>query len=124
MAADDGGKLKLAIIIIGFWLFVPIPFMLLNQVGIPVLNPNDYIKLLNIKAGVVPTGLINGIPFIGGILTFLGTLINVCINLGTVYFDILILNFPGSNIYPIIQYITWFLQFISIILVFLMLWRN
>lgn len=91
-------KYALAIVIIAFWLLLPIPFMMMKISGYPVL---DQTVIQEVKE---PDILYN-IAYFGALVKF--------------YFQTLFFVIPGVNFY-VARFIN-FIQLISALLVFLLL---
>jgi len=121
-------KLIIGIVLLGFWLLIPLPFMLMGIGEYKIFTPNNYPFLQDIKN---TSNDLSNIPLIGEIL---GLLLNIILgilkffivifNMISIYADILFINFPLAQDNPIIQYIVWFLQFITTLVIFLLFRGN
>lgn len=94
-------KIVVALFIIGFWIFLPIPMMLLDVGGYEVVDLSE----------AEDTGEI-------GFINFLGTLGNIF----KTYWNLFFFNIPTSNVY--IQYFLLFIKSASLLFTILILRGN
>jgi hypothetical protein len=113
-------KLIVIMIIIGFWLVLPIPLMLLNYNSTDINFLTDNINAITEPS--IQTNSETTTNWFTSIQNFFGTIFNVLFSIFAIigiFFKIMILGIDGTP--PILNTFFIFLKFISAIVVFLLL---
>jgi uncharacterized membrane protein len=113
-------KLTVIMIIIGFWLVLPIPLMLLNYNSTDINFLTDNINAITEPS--IQTNSETTTNWFTSIQNFFGTIFNVLFSIFAIigiFFKIMILGIDGTP--PILNTFFIFLKFISAIVVFLLL---
>lgn len=118
-------KLYSIVFIIGFWFFLPIPYMLLE------MNSYDSSIMFNIRTQIekLEVNKIENETYeadfwtkAGNFIDSLATFSNIGLQLMVLFFQILILGIPNAPV--IINYFLWFLKIISAIVLYLLVRGN
>lgn len=115
-------KMFVIVLILGFWLFLPIPFIWMDVTS---LNSQT---MDNIKEGISNMGIetqnTDNTGFWGSVGQFFNGIWNfvkLLFNFAVLYFNILVMGFPDAGL---LNYFLWFLKIISVVTIVMIIRGN